>query len=553
MAETILSIENLAVEFETSLGRVPALHGVSFGLRLGEILGIVGESGSGKTVACRSILRLLPNTARTLSGRILFENRDVLSLAQRDLSGIRGEKIAMIFQDPSTHLDPVMRVGKQIGEALTVHFGIESGQARKRSIELLDDVSIRDPERCVDAFPHELSGGMRQRVMIAAALACEPKILIADEPTTALDVTVQDQILVLLKQLREKRNLSIILVSHDLGIIGQTCNRIVVMKDGRIVEAGLTSEIVNHPGAEYTKKLIDSQPELLLNRRNSDSAGPSKNSGLEIRSAEPPILEIQNLSVFFKKSPGLIEWLRQREGHVVKAVDGISMRIRRGDSLGIVGESGSGKSTIARAIVRLIDLESGKILYKGEDVSNERGRSLRPFRRSVQMVFQDPYTSLNPRLTITKTLAEPLRKHNICEPAAISDRIQKLLKDVELPENLMQRHSTQLSGGQRQRVGIARALSLNPEVIIADEVTSALDVTIQAQILELFRKLRERRHLTLVFISHDLSVVRNICETVLVMKHGKMVEYGPTEQIFNAPKESYTRELLSAIPKVLHV
>jgi peptide/nickel transport system ATP-binding protein len=550
MNNAILSIENLTVEFETLHGRVPALHGVSFELNSGEILGIVGESGSGKTVACRSILQLLPQTAQVQTGKIRFEDKNVLSLSQQDLSKIRGEKIAMIFQDPSTHLDPVMRIGKQIGEALKVHFGLDSAQARKRSIKLLHDVRIHNPERCVDAYPHELSGGMRQRVMIAAALACEPKILIADEPTTALDVTVQGQILILLKQLRKERDLSIILVSHDLGIIGETCDRIVVMKDGLVVETGQALEIVRNPQAEYTRKLIDSQPELLRKHQQTSRNSSINRAKPEPSSVDLPILEVKNLSVHFRTSSGLIRMIKRQKEQVIKAVDDVSLQIHKGDSLGIVGESGSGKSTIARAIVRLLNLKSGKIIHNGKDVSKESDRSLQSFRRSVQMVFQDPYTSLNPRFTIAQTLSEPLKQHKICNHLEIENQIQNLLNDVELPTHLKHRYPAQLSGGQRQRVGIARALSLNPEIIIADEVTSALDVTIQAQILELFQKLRKRHQLTLLFISHDLSVVRHICDTVLVMKHGKMVEYGPTEEIFKTPKNDYTKDLLAAIPRV---
>jgi peptide/nickel transport system ATP-binding protein len=551
VSKAILSVENLAVEFETSLGHVPALRGVSFELNSGEILGIVGESGSGKTVACRSILRLLPHTARTRSGRIMYDEKDLLRIELQELASIRGERIAMIFQDPSTHLDPLMTAGGQIGEALGFHFGTKPDQRRAQSIDLLHDVRIQDPERRVDAYPHELSGGMRQRVMIAAALACEPEILIADEPTTALDVTVQAQILALLKQLRMERNLSIILVSHDLGIIGETCDRVVIMKNGLVVETGSTTDILRKPRKEYTKLLLSSQPDLLrrelidLKDRKDKDLASQDNSG-------KPILEITDLSVHFKKSPGFIGWLRRQEGHVVKAVDNVSIRVRQGESLGIVGESGSGKSTIARAVVRILNIESGRIYFKGQEITKSNETSLRTFRRAVQMVFQDPYTSLNPRLTVAQTLAEPLRIYNICKSSEIAERVRSLMNDVELPEDFMHRRPAQLSGGQRQRIGIARALSLNPEVIIADEVTSSLDVTIQAQILALFNKLRRRRNLTIIFISHNLSVVRNICETVLVMKQGQLVEYGRTQQIFKAPQKDYTRELLDAIPRVFH-
>lgn len=552
--EALLSVKDLAIEFETSSGRVPALRGVSFDLKPGEVLGIVGESGAGKTVACRSIVRLLPSTARINSGHIWFRGRDMLALDEPELAKVRGEKIAMIFQNPSTHLDPLMPVGKQIGESIKYHFGTEPEQIRVQVIKLLESVRMPHPERWVDAYPHELSGGMRQRVMIAAALACRPGVLIADEPTTALDVTVQAAILRLLKLLRDERELSIILVSHDLAVIAETCDRVVVMKDGRVVETGSTTEIINRPKADYTKKLISSQPELMSRDRCVSTTSAADESVAQGRASDShAILKIENLSVHFTQTSGFLDWVRRRTGEVVKAVDQLSIDVRQGETLGIVGESGSGKSTIARAIVRLVEPQAGRILFKASPVEEKDSEGIAKFRRAVQIVFQDPYTSLNPRFTVMQTLAEPLHKYGICPRSDIPERVRDLMKTVELPADLMHRRPSQLSGGQRQRVGIARALSLNPEVIIADEVTSSLDVTIQAQILDLLRKLRDSMNLTIIFISHDLGVVRSLCQTVAVMRRGQLVEYGPTEQIFQSPREAYTQQLLASIPHMTRV
>ncbi|CAN5297416.1 ABC transporter ATP-binding protein [soil metagenome] len=534
----LISVENLAVDFDTPHGPVSALRGVSFDVCPGEILGIVGESGSGKTVACRSLIRLLAGNARIVSGSIAFEGRDVLALNDADLRRIRGERIAMIFQNPSTHLDPLMPVGRQVGEVLQIHHGVSGSDARKQSIALLADMRITEPERCVDAYPHQLSGGMRQRVMIAAALACRPSVLLADEPTTALDVTVQAQILDLLRRIRKERGLSIVLVSHDLGVIAQMCDRVIVMKDGGIVESGSVHEIIVRPKKDYTRRLIASQPAFM-------PPAPVQNG------QRLPLLSLENLSVHFAQSRGLMSWLTRKPRHAVKAVDGVSLTLGQGEALGIVGESGSGKSTIARTIVGLAQATSGRIIFEGQPVGKLTGSGRLQFRRAVQMVFQDPFTSLNPAFTVAQTLAEPLLQHGLCPPVKVSGRVADLMAKVELPQELLDRRSGQLSGGQRQRVGIARALALEPRLIIADEVTSALDVTIQAQILELFKKLRDEMNLSLILISHDLAVVRHLCERVAVMRHGRVVEYGASSDIFSAPREAYTKELLAAIPRIV--
>ncbi|HVO04476.1 MAG TPA: ABC transporter ATP-binding protein [Candidatus Cybelea sp.] len=538
-APELVRVENLAIDFATAYGDVVALRDVSFSMRRGEVLGIVGESGSGKTVACRAILKLIAANARVKSGRILFEGQDVLGLEETALRHLRGEQAAMIFQNPSTHMDPLMAVGRQVGEGMVLHEGISWKEAGSRAVALLDDMRIVDPERRARAYPHQLSGGMRQRVMIAAALACKPKLLIADEPTTALDVTVQKQILDLLRRIRAERRLSIILVSHDLGVVAEMCDRVVVMKDGRVVETGSVEQILEAPQDDYTRRLIASQPALL-----------KPTVTLRPTAEETPHLAIDQLEVEFSAGSSLVGWALRRPPHVVKAVDGVSLSLRRGGSLGIVGESGSGKSTIARAIVGLVHPQAGHIAVDGEVLNPALGRRRPEQQRKLQMVFQDPFLSLNPAFSVARTLAEPLRQHRICPEAEIGARIAELMAKVELPTNLLERRTTQLSGGQRQRVGIARALALEPEILIADEVTSALDVTIQAQVLGLFERLRRELSLTLILISHDLAVVRYLCEQVAVMRNGRLVEHGPTDLVLQEPREQYTSDLIAAIPRL---
>jgi len=529
----LVSVENLSVSFDTRHGQVDAVKSVSFTVRRGEALGIVGESGSGKSVVCRAMLQLFASNARVTNGRILYEGKDVLAMSEADLNRYRGEKAAMIFQDPSTHLDPIMKVGDQVAEGLRIHRKLDRAKAGVQAVQLLDDMKIIDAARRASAYPHELSGGMRQRVMIAAALACSPGLLIADEPTTALDVTVQAQILGLLQKIRTERNLTVVLVSHDLGVIGAVCDRIIVMKDGAIVETGTTEEILTAPKAEYTRNLVRSQPSLLPDR-------------VDIASSGPEIVSIDNLSVQFPAPRRLTDFIAGRPAHVVRAVENVSLSVRRGGSLGVVGESGSGKSTLARAVVGLVRPTSGAIRIAGQQDEKVRGRI-------VQMAFQDPYLSLNPAFTIAQTLSEPFIAHRLCAPSEVAERVKKLMRTVELPEELLRRKSGQLSGGQRQRVGIARALAMSPDILIADEVTSALDVSIQAQILELFKRLQAQLGLTLILISHDLAVVRYLCEDVAVMHRGKLIEYGRSIDVLRHPRTEYTQALLNAAPKLMHV
>ena len=560
---SLLQVQDLSIDFRDV--RAPGgwqrtVDRVSFAVQPGEIVGIVGESGSGKTVTCRSLIQLLPPRLARVSGQVQFGGQNLLELDPPALGQVRGEQIAMIFQTPSSHLDPLMRVGEQIAEALIVHRNMSRNEARQAAIELLDHVGISEPARNVSAYPHQFSGGMRQRVMIAAALACRPALLLADEPTTALDVTVQAKVLDLLRRLRDEDGLSIILVSHDLGVIAGLCDRVIVMYQGRIVETAPTRELLRHPQQAYTRKLIHSQPEMTtpgqpfpgidsdIEPENAHEASAPLVASANPASGGQDLLVVNDLQVRFRQPSSLLSMLLRRAPRVTRAVDGVSLQIQRGDTLGIVGESGSGKSTLARTMVDLIQPDGGSIRFDGHDLGALSDTQRQTLRRQVQMVFQDPQSSLNPKLSIAATLSEALRVHQVCPVNDIPQRVQALMQRVGLDPALANRRPHQLSGGQCQRVGIARALSLNPQLIIADEATSALDVTIQAQILNLLMHLREQMQLTLIFISHDLSVVRHLCRTVAVMQRGRIVESGSVEQIFNAPQHPYTRQLIDAIP-----
>ena len=526
MTEPALRVENLSVGF----GSVRAVRDVSFTLSRGEVLGIVGESGSGKSVTCRAMLGLLPARAR-VAGRVLHAGRDLLAMSPAEMQQVRGRRISMIFQNPSSHLDPLMSIGAHVAEPLRRHFGLTRRDARARATELLQSVKIRDAAARYGAYPHQLSGGMKQRVLIASALACEPAILLADEPTTALDVTVQARILELLRELNRSRGLSVVLVSHDLGVIAEICDRVVVMRHGQVVEEGPVADVVTRPRHDYTRVLIGSQPGRL-------AAEPHAAKG-----EEPPLLEIQDLSVHFP-----VAGLPFAARPPVRALDGISLSVRAGECFGVVGESGSGKSTLARAVIRLLEPSGGTIRHKGRDVGALAGTALAAYRREVQMAFQSPYDSLNPRMTALRTIAEPIWRHGLANKHAALDRAAELMEQVELPAELADRRPHELSGGQCQRVGIARALALSPGLLIADEITSALDVTIQAQILALLRRLRRERNLTVLYISHDLAVVRHLCDRVAIFQAGRIVESGPTDRVFAAPSDPYTAELIAAAP-----
>ncbi|WP_202305937.1 ABC transporter ATP-binding protein [Mesorhizobium sp. L-8-10] len=530
---SLLQVENLSIGF----GRVPTVRGVSFALGAGEILGIVGESGSGKSITCRALMGLLPATA-AVAGRISLEGRDLLDLGERDWCGIRGRDMAMIFQNPASHLDPLRRIGNQVAAPVVRHLGISRREGLQRAVELLDDVGIREPEARARSYPHEFSGGMKQRAMIAAAIGCGPKLLIADEPTTALDVTVQARILKLLKDLNQRHGLAIILVSHDLGVIADICSRVVVMRHGEVVEQGPIDDVIHRPRHPYTKLLIESQP----GRRGLPSRPAAEYAA--------PLLSVEKLSVSFPVKRSLAGGL---SGGSFLALDGIELQVAAGETVGIVGESGSGKSTLARTIIRQNRPSNGTIRLDGQDVHALGGEGLLRFRRRVQMVFQNPYDSLNPRMTIAEAVAEPIWRHGLADRRAARNQADELLDMVELPAALRERKPRQLSGGQCQRVGLARALALQPEILIADEITSALDVTTQAQILELLVRLQRERSLTLLYISHDLSVVSSFCQRVYVFKAGRVVESGPARQVLTTPQAPYTQELVGSLTQLLPV
>ena len=540
---TLLAVEGLAIDALARPGPRALVRDVAFRLRRGEALGLVGESGSGKTLTCRALIGLLPSACRVVGGSVTLGGAgNLLAIDQRALTAVRGRRIAMIFQNPTSHLDPVMRIGEQIAEGLIRHGGLDRAAARRRAVALLDEVGIADPTHMVDAWPHQLSGGMRQRAMITAALACEPDLLIADEPTTALDVTIQAQIIDLLRRLRALHGLAVILVSHDLALVGDFCERVAVMRAGRIVEHGETATILARPQHPYTRELLGSQPRLVAPGHYFPVAGaPAGRAPRPPPSSGTPLLEVADLVVTFARPRRLADLVRRRPAIVVRAVDHVGLSLAPGDALGIVGESGSGKSTLARAVVGLVAPSAGTIRLPGDAAAAPR------YRR-VQMIFQDPLSALNPRLTVAQTLAEPLIVHRLCRRAAVAARVEALMAEVGLDRALARRRPHQLSGGQCQRVGIARALAMSPALLIADEPTSALDVTIQAQILNLLMRLRGERRLALILISHDLEVVRRVCERLIVMRRGRIVEEGPAERIFAAPQADYTRELLAAIP-----
>tara|TARA_R110001599_G_scaffold353459_2_gene592773 strand:- start:22908 stop:24497 length:1590 start_codon:yes stop_codon:yes gene_type:complete len=521
----LLDVQDLAVSFVTRNGTNKAVDGVSFGVELGKITAIIGESGSGKSVACYSLLGLIPcPPGRIDGGTAHFEGRDLLQLNKSELRKIRGRDIAMIFQDPMTCLNPYMTIGKQLMEPLIYHHKVSKQEARARAIELLTEVGMRDPESTVDNFPHQFSGGMRQRVMIAMALINEPKLLIADEPTTALDVTIQAQILKLIAELQQKRDIGVIFISHDLAVVADIADHIVVMKQGKIVETGNREGIFKNAQHPYTKKLLAAIP--------TDSK--------EVRpGAAEPLIRVRDLCTWFSQGKGV---------EPVKAVNNVSFDINRGEVLGLVGESGSGKSTIGRSILRLVSVTSGNVTFDGVDVTALQGSDLKDMRRRMQMIFQDPFASLNPRMTVFDTLAEPLLLHGIESRKTVAQGVLKLMDDVGLARAFVRKYPHEFSGGQRQRIAIGRALATRPEFIVADEPVSALDVTIQAQILNLMQQLGREYGLTMLFVSHDLAVVRHLADRILVLYKGEVVEQGTGDELFERPQQAYTRKLLTSIP-----
>ncbi|TWG92340.1 microcin C transport system ATP-binding protein [Mesorhizobium sp. J18] len=524
----LLSIRDLTVAFHQEGRETLAVDRVSFDIGRGETVALVGESGSGKSVTALSVLKLLPYPAASHpSGSIFYGDKDLLSRDERELRRIRGNKITMIFQEPMTSLNPLHTIERQVGEILKIHQGMGDAKARARTLELLKEVGIRDPEKRLDAFPHQLSGGQRQRVMIAMALANEPELLIADEPTTALDVTVQAQILELLAKLRKKNDMSMLFITHDLGIVRKIADRVCVMTEGRIVETGPTREIFDNPQHEYTRHLLAAEP-----KGHPPKADDSADT----------VMEGRDIKVWFPIKRG---FFRRTMDHV-KAVDGIDVTVREGQTLGVVGESGSGKTTLGLALARMISSE-GRINFTGRDIGALSFRQMRPLRRELQIVFQDPYGSLSPRMSIAEIIQEGLRIHQPKLSEEQRDRmVVDVLKEVDLDPATRFRYPHEFSGGQRQRIAIARAMVLKPRFVMLDEPTSALDMSVQAQVVDLLRDLQQKHDLAYLFISHDLKVVRALANNVIVMRDGKVVETGTAEQVFENPQTDYTRALIAA-------
>jgi microcin C transport system ATP-binding protein len=523
MTEPVLSVRDLSVSFVQGGRRTDAVKNVSFDLAAGETLAIVGESGSGKSVTALSTVRLLPDNA-DVTGSVKYRGREMTTADEATLRDVRGDDISFIFQEPMTSLNPLHTIERQLAESLALHQGLTGAKARARILELLTQVGIRDPEGRLGAYPHQLSGGQRQRVMIAMALANGPDVLIADEPTTALDVTIQAQILTLLADIQRAEGMGMLFITHNLGIVRRIADRVAVMQAGEIVESGPTEAIFAAPRHPYTRKLLAAEP----------SGAPDP-----VPAGAPTVVETEHLRVWFPIKRGL---LRRTVGHI-KAVNDATVTIRSGETLGVVGESGSGKTTLALAIMRLISSE-GRIVFLGKDIQGWKHRELRRLRRDMQMVFQDPYGSLSPRMSIEQIVAEGLAVHGMAEGE--SDRVASILREVGLDPAMMDRYPHEFSGGQRQRIAIARAMILQPKLVVLDEPTSALDMTVQVQIVELLRKLQARYGLAYIFISHDLRVVRALAHEVVVMQNGDVVESGTSQAIFESPRSDYTRTLMAA-------
>ncbi|MDF2797681.1 MAG: putative mureinpeptideoligopeptide transporter ATP-binding protein [Devosia sp.] len=546
-APIVLSVEHLSLDFRLRTEILHAVRDVSFVLRRGETLCLVGESGSGKSVTARALLRILDRNGAITGGRILLGNQgeeiDVAALSDRDpkLLQIRGGRIGLIFQEPMSSLSPVHTIGSQIIEALRLHRRMDKKQARAETIELLRQVEIPNPDKMVDRYTFEFSGGMRQRAMIAMALAADPDILIADEPTTALDVTTQAEILDLIKRLQVSRGMAMLLITHDMGVVAEVADAVAVMRYGRIVEAGSAEDIFHDARHPYTVRLLNSTVKLEQNQRTAARAETSTQ-------ARQPVLSVRNLSKVYGASSA---WFGGNS-HALKAVDDVSLDLYPGENLGIVGESGSGKTTLGRLILRTVEPSAGTVTYHGAgapmDVTALSKQGLKAFHRDVRLVFQDPFASLNPRMTVKEIIGDPLYVSGKMRGAAIEARVAELLTLVGLDPMAMERYPHAFSGGQRQRIGIARALALDPKIIIADEATAALDVSIRAQILDLLLDIQQKLGLSFIFISHDISVVRYFCDRVAVMRLGKLVEVGTAEQICTQPQHPYTQSLISAVP-----
>jgi len=560
----LLDVNNLSLSFKSKLGEQQVLKNISFSLNKAKTLGIVGESGSGKSLTALSILKLLPQNANINSGDIIYyaNNKEIniLQLNEKELLKVRGKNISMIFQEPMTSLNPSLKCGNQVIEILVNHTNINFKAAKNRVIELFSEVKLPDPERIYQSYPHEISGGQKQRVMIAMAIALKPTILIADEPTTALDVTVQKTILELLKQIQKKYQMSIIFISHDLGVISQIADDVLVMYKGEIVEFGKSKQVLLNPKHPYTKGLLNCRPDLNTSNKRlsvlSDFLEPKTKRHSKIimptvdnkeNSTNEIILKVSHLNKTFISKRNFFGKPKQQQ----TAVFDLSFNVFKGETLGLVGESGCGKTTLGRTIAQLIEKSSGAIEYKGELLNDLSNKELKQFRKNVQIIFQDPYSSLNPKLTIGDALIEPLVVHDICKnKIERKKRVFEILEKVKLDSDTFYKYPHEFSGGQRQRIVIARALILNPEFVICDESVSALDVSVQAEILNLLNDLKEEFHLTYIFISHDLSVVKYMADRMLVMKDGKLVEINKADEIYKSPASDYTKKLIESIPVI---
>ncbi|KZM50554.1 ABC transporter ATP-binding protein [Labrenzia sp. OB1] len=533
----VLSVRGLCTDVATPTGARAVVSNLSFDLRRGETLCIAGESGSGKSITALSIMGLLPERmARVSGGEVLFEGRDLTKIREDELRRIRGGDIAMIFQEPMTSLNPVLTIGRQLREAILAHQDVSRSKAEKIALTMLESVRLAEPRRRLRQYPHELSGGMRQRVMIAMALACNPKILIADEPTTALDVTIQAQILQLIRDLQRDFGTAVIMITHDMGVVAEMADRVIVMNNGSIVERGEVADVFERPSDPYTRRLLDAVPKLGA-MAGLDSA---PKAGLQ---AQPPVLEVEDLVVRFDLHGGLLNRVTSR----VHAVEGVCLHLDPGETLGLVGESGCGKSTIGKALLNLVPWE-GSIRVAGRHAGVGGAAMQKRLRRDMQMIFQDPYASLDPRMTVGDIVGEPLVIHGLAKGQDLKDRVASLFERVGLPADVLARHPHEFSGGQRQRICIARALALSPKVIIADESVSALDVSVQARVLDLLQELQEELGLSYLFISHDMAVVEKISHRIAVMYLGQIVETGTRRQVFENPQHEYTRRLLKAVP-----
>ncbi|MCO5949280.1 ABC transporter ATP-binding protein [Mucilaginibacter flavidus] len=565
----MLQVQDLSVRFKTQNGLFEAVKGISFKLQKGETIGIVGESGSGKSVTSLALMRLLDKKQAEISGHILLNNNSLCSIPESEMRTIRGNQMAMIFQEPMTSLNPVLTCGYQITEAIQLHLKVSKAAAKERTIALFNEVQLPRPEAIFDSYPHQISGGQKQRVMIAMALSCNPEILIADEPTTALDVTVQKTIIELLLKLKAERNMSLIFISHDLGVISEIADRVLVMYKGEVVEEAPVKQLFQHPKHPYTKGLLACRPVPALNLKKLpviadflDTENKKADSIKKIREgyayqpqeiadrksklySQQPLLKINKLSTWFPQGGGMFV----RSKSFVKAVNEVSFDVYPGETLGLVGESGCGKTTLGRSILRLIEPTSGSIEFSGTDLRSLQKDDLRDVRKDIQIIFQDPYSSLNPRLTVGDSLMEPLQVHQFyTNDSKRKKKVLELLERVNLLPEHFNRYPYEFSGGQRQRIVIARALALQPKFIICDESVSALDVSVQAQVLNLIRELQQEFNLTYIFISHDLAVIKHISDRMMVMNKGEIVEMGDPDEIYYHPKEEYTKRLIASIP-----